>query len=100
MPHFDIDEAMRYAGDKYSADAALDLSGMDEAEAIRTLDEAFAEPSEYFRSLIVRFDPAGPDTGETLFLPVGRYLLEKKKAGEISRLENLLEIGAGFYIEF
>ena len=100
MPHFDIDEAMRYAGDKYTADAALDLSGMEEAEAIRTLDEACAEPSEYFRSLIVRFDPAGPDTGETLFLPVGRYLLEKKKAGEISRLENLLEIGAGFYIEF
>ncbi|HSH30294.1 MAG TPA: hypothetical protein VK971_10335 [Thiohalobacter sp.] len=100
MPHFDIDEAMRYAGDKHSADAVLDLSDMEAEEAIRTLDEVFAEPSEYFRSLIVRFTPAGPQTGETLFQPVGRYLLEKKKAGEISRLENLLELGAGFYIEF
>ena len=99
MPHFDIDQAMRYAGDKYTADAAIDLSGMDEAEAIATLDELFADPPTEYRSLIFRFEPASPGSGETLFLPVGRYLLEKKRGGEIRRLENLLEIGAGFYIE-
>jgi len=100
MPHFDIDEVMRYAGDRHEADAVLDLSGQDADTALETLARVLPEAARRHRSMIVRFPPAGPDSGETLFLPVGRFLMERKRAGELSHLSNLLELGAGFYIEF
>ena len=66
----------------------------------QTHARALPEAARRHRSMIVRFTPAGPDSGETLFLPVGRYLMERRRAGELSHLSNLLELGAGFYLEF
>ncbi|WJW76024.1 hypothetical protein QVG61_02730 [Thiohalobacter sp. IOR34] len=100
MPYFDIDEAMRYASDRIEADSTLDLGKLPAAEALATLEAALEERRAAGGSMIVRFQPAAPGSGETLFQPVGRWLLAQKRAGRLRRVSNLLELGAGFYIEF
>lgn len=100
MPYFDIDEAMKYAGEQIDADVGLDLEGLDADAALAELDKAFTERKDSVQSMIIKFPPATPDSGETLFQPVGRWLLEQRKAGRISKLENTLALGAGFYVEF
>lgn len=52
------------------------------------------------RSVAIRFDPAGPSSGETLFQPVGRLLVDAMKRGLISRCSPLApKDGAGFVVE-
>ena len=100
MPYFDIDEAMKYAGEKIDADAGIDLQGLDAEGALAELDKAFTERGTDIQSMIIKFPPATPNSGETLFQPVGRWLLEQRKAGRISKLENTMALGASFYVEF
>ena len=51
------------------------------------------------RSIIVRLDPAGPDTGETLFQPIGRLLLDHRKKQVLNKLSPLPpHAGSGYYI--
>ena len=51
-------------------------------------------------SMVVRIDPATATSGETLFLPVGRQLLEARKRGLITGFQPLPEAdGGGFYVE-
>ena len=51
------------------------------------------------RSVVVRLDPAGPDTGETLFQPIGRLLLDLRRKGQLSKLSPLPHhAGSGFYL--
>ena len=51
------------------------------------------------RSVIVRLDLAGPDTGETLFQPIGRQLLEARRKGLLEKLSPLpAHAGPGFYL--
>jgi hypothetical protein len=52
------------------------------------------------RSVVIRLDPAGPDSGETLFQPVGRQLVTAMKRGLVSRCSPLApKDGAGFTVE-
>lgn len=100
MPYFDIDEAMKYASERIDADVGIDLEGLDAESALAELEKAFGEREAAVQSMIIKFPPATPESGETLFQPVGRWLLDQRKAGRISKLENLLTLGAGFYVEF
>jgi hypothetical protein len=100
MPYFDIDEAMKYAGEKIDADVGIDLADLDADSALAELEKAFSERAESMHSMVIRFPPASEGSGETLFQPVGRWLLAQRKAGRISKLENLLSLGTGFYVEF
>ena len=52
------------------------------------------------RTVVIRIDPAGPDSGETLFQPVGRQLVAAMKRGLVSRCSPLApKDGAGFTVE-
>jgi hypothetical protein len=52
------------------------------------------------RTVVIRIDPAGPDSGETLFQPVGRQLVAAMKRGQISRCSPLApKDGAGYTVE-
>lgn len=99
MPYFDIDEAMKYASEKLAADREIDLSDQTPQQAIATLEQLLTEQRGQSAAIIIRFPPASESSGETLFQPVGRWLLEQRKNGRIRSLQNLLALGAGFYIE-
>jgi len=54
-----------------------------------------------YASLVIRFDPARPTGGETLFQPVGRALAAEKEKGIISHCHPLVEDSSvGFYVVF
>jgi len=95
----DID-LKRLLGYDDRAEYELDLRGLDLAHAresvARMLERArFRAP----RSVIVRLDPAGPETGETLFQPIGRQLLDARRKGVLEKLTPLPpHAGCGFYL--
>ncbi len=102
MPFLDERNLRRISGRTGPADYELDLTGVD-AEHARVAIERMLERQRFReapRSVVIRIDPAGPDSGETLFQPVGRQLVAAMKQGLISRCRPLApKDGAGFTIE-
>ena len=102
MPFLDERNLRRISGRTGPADYELDLTGVD-AEHARVAIERMLERQRFReapRSVVIRIDPAGPDSGETLFQPVGRQLVAAMKQGLISRCWPLApKDGAGFTIE-
>lgn len=99
-PGLDDLDLKRLTGYDDHAEYELDLCGLDLAHATesvkRMLERNRFRPS---RSVLVRLDPAGPDTGETLFQPIGRQLLAARKAGALTKLTPLPHhAGSGFYL--
>ncbi len=103
MPHFDEFYAGKLRGSHGVADAedVLDLRGA-------TLDEAkdriqdILERSRFAsaKAIAIRLDPPAQGGGETLFQPVGRWLLEARKRGWIEHLRTLpAPDGLGFHVE-
>jgi len=84
------------------ADYELDLTGLDQAHALASI-ERMVERQRFRdepREVVIRLDPATATSGETLFQPVGRALLAIMKQGHISTCRPLpVTEGAGFYIE-
>ena len=85
----DID-LKRLVGYDDRAEYELDLRGLDlksATESVKRMIERsrFRDP----RSVIVRLDPAGPDTGETLFQPIGRLLLGHRRKRRRDKLSPL-----------
>ena len=101
MPFMTEDEVGDLLGAEKSADSELDLRGIEASEALGLLKGTIRDQGENSpRSVLVRIDPATADSGETLFLPVGRALLEAKRKGLVSHCHPLMELGAaGFYVE-
>ena len=101
MPHFDHDQIRELVGDQASADYELDLRGLTEAEARIAIermleDQGFVETT----TVVIRIDPATPTSGETLFLPVGRQLLDARRRELVRRFTPLPEAdGGGFHVE-
>lgn len=90
----------RLVGYDDTAEYELDLCGLDLPHAresvVRMIERSRFRTS---RSVIVRLDPAGPDTGETLFQPIGRLLLDLRRKGHLSKLSPLPHhAGSGFYL--
>ena len=101
MPHFDHEQVRDLVGDQASADYELDLRGVSAAEASiaieRMLEEqGFVEAS----TVVIRIDPATPTSGETLFLPIGRQLLDARRRNLVRHFTPLPDgDGGGFHIE-
>ncbi len=102
MPYLEERDLRRLARRGGLADYELDLTGVDPVHA-RLAIERMLERQRFrdeARSVVIRLDPAGPDSGETLFQPVGRQLLAAMKQGLVSRCSPIPpEAGAGFYVD-
>lgn len=101
MPLFDPDSIRTIVGDLAEGEQLLDLRGASLNRAQAALDHMLAvSQGKASCSVVIRIDPATATSGETLFLPLGRQLLEARKTGRISRLLPLPEgDGGGFYVE-
>src|SRR3546814_17741226 len=73
------------------ADYELDLTGLDLAQAVASIDRMVERQRfrDVGRSVVVRIDPATPESGETLFGRLGRHLLDLKRRGLIATLAPL-----------
>ena len=83
------------------ADYTLDLKGLDLAHALASIDRMVER--QRFRSgerqVAIQLDPAGPESGETLFQPVGRHLLSLMRRSLIARCRPISGDGAaGFEV--
>lgn len=72
--------------DADEAEVKLDLRGMDRQDALHTLDHTvkYCKRSSA-KTLYVKFDPAKPGEGETLFQPVARYFKIEKMNGYVEQ---------------
>jgi hypothetical protein len=102
MPYLEERDLRRLARRGDEADYELDLTGVDREHA-RLAIERMLERQRFRdegRSVVIRLDPAGPDSGETLFQPVGRQLLAAMKRGLVTHCSPLApKHGAGFTVE-
>lgn len=92
----------RLIGRDGPADYELDLTGVDAGHARRAIQRMLERQRfrDEPRSVVIRLDPAGPDSGETLFQPVGRQLLAAMKRGLVLRCAPVApDKGAGFTVE-
>ena len=73
------------------ADYELDLTGLDLAHAVASVDRMVERQRfrDVGRSVLLRIDPATPDSGETLFGRLGRHLLDLKRRGLVATLQPL-----------
>ena len=81
------------------ADYELDLTGLDFAHASASIDRMVERQRfrDVGRSVVVRIDPATPESGETLFGRLGRHLLDLRRRGLVATLQPLdPRRGAGF----
>lgn len=101
VPLFEVDAVRALVGDRAEGEYTLDLRGVSvqhaQAAISRMLERRrFGDPT----SVVIRIDPATATSGETLFLPVGRQLLDARRRALVSRFHPLPEKGGGgFYVE-
>ena len=101
MPLLDHRQIRDLVGDQASADYELDLRGVSTAHA-RIAIERMLERRRFVEAttVVIRIDPATPTSGETLFLPVGRQVLEARRRKLVRRFTPLPDgDGGGFYVE-
>jgi hypothetical protein len=99
VPFFEQNPLRKLAVVSGKAEVRIDLRGMAEEQARARLAEAIERGRRGgTASFSVHFDPARGDGRETLFLPVGRMLLEARRAGKIRRCLPLPD-GDGYYFE-
>ena len=100
MPFLKGEDLRRLTGFHDQAEYELDLRGLDLAHA-RASVERMLERSRFRRprSVVVRIDPASPVSGETLFQPIGRILLDALRADVATRCSPLPEGAAGFWVQ-
>ncbi|SLN58851.1 hypothetical protein [Oceanibacterium hippocampi] len=101
MPFFEEINTDALTVNADGADRELDLRGVGLAEALGRLQQALrGGRDDPAARLFVRIDPAGPDSGETLFQPLARYLLRMRQKGHIVRFMPVAPgDDAGFMIE-
>ncbi|MFM7347699.1 MAG: hypothetical protein ACKO1J_20295 [Tagaea sp.] len=96
-----FDPVAMIAGAAFEAEATLELRNLGREAALaklRTLVEVRAGPGP--RRWTVLIQPARPGGGETLFQPVGRYLLAAKRARKIFAVAPLADPpGGGFLVD-
>lgn len=98
MPFFDQNPLEKLVFQPGDAQALLDLSGVPSSEAMQRVEKLLSEPGAA-ASYLIRFDAANADGRETLFLPLGRRLLQARRAGRLKRCLPAAD-GAGYFIEF
>lgn len=99
MPFLRDEDIRRLVGHRDSAEYELDLRGLDrahaEASVARMIERSRFLPS---RDVVIRLDRPHATSGETLFRPIGRILVEALRAGTVARCTPLPESGGGFWI--
>jgi hypothetical protein len=72
-----------------TADYELDLTGLDLAHALASIERMVERQRfrDQARDVFLRLDPARPGGGETLFQPVGRQLLALLRQGRLTRCQ-------------
>lgn len=101
MPLFDENYVRELVGDRASAEYELDLRGVS-ADHARIAIERMLERRRFAEAttVAIRIDPATPTSGETLFLPVGRQLLEARRRNLVRRFSPLPDgDGGGLHVE-
>ncbi|WP_421709211.1 hypothetical protein [Algihabitans sp.] len=101
MPFFEPDSLRALVGDSAQGEQTLDLRAVSPDHAQSAVSQMLERsPSDGPTSAVIRIDPATATSGETLFLPIGRQLLEALKHGLVMRFHPLPEAnGGGFYVE-
>lgn len=101
MPLLDPDQARHLLGQAPTAEAELDLRGLPLEGALGRLRVLVDDPVlPGPRSYAVRIDPPVPGGGESLFKPVGRFLLDARRRNRIGRFMPLSEPpGGGYFVE-
>ncbi len=98
-PFFDENPLSGLAFQASEAEAELDLRGLAAGQALARIETLLSDVgADRVRTYLLRFDPADGKRGETLFLPVGRRLLEARRAGQLTRCLPL-QAGDGYFIE-
>lgn len=99
LPDPEIDSV--FVRDAGQCQHTLDLRGVSLKHARSELSGVLERwHSQDPTNLLIRIDPATADSGETLFLPIGRELLEARKRGLVTGLRLLaVTDGAGFFVE-
>ena len=100
MPFLKDQDLRRITGIHDSAEYELDLCGLDLAHAKASV-ERMLERSRFRlpRSVVIRIDAATATSGETLFQPIGRLLVDALKTSLVLRCRPLPEGSAGFWVE-
>jgi len=101
MPLIEPGSLRALVGDRATGDHILDLRGVSLSHARMAISQMLDERrTADGTSVVIRIDAATATSGETLFLPVGRQLLEARRRGLIGRFHPLPEAdGGGFYVE-
>ena len=101
MPLFDPDSVRALVGELADGEHTLDLRGVSLGHARSAIAQMLERwGSDDSTSVVIRIDPATATSGETLFLPIGRQLLEARKRELITRFHPLPRAdGGGFYVE-
>jgi DNA-nicking Smr family endonuclease len=98
MPFFDDEDARALQTENLAVDAEIDLTGMARTDALEKLAYDLAEARRARANrVLVRITPATPGGGETLFLPVGRYLRDEVANGRAVRAMPAMN-GAGWVV--
>ena len=98
MPFFDQNPLEKLIFQPGDAEAVLDLRGLLPDTAMQRVEGLLNDAAEA-KSYLIRFDPAGQDGRETLFLPLGRRLLQARREGRLDRCLPTND-GAGYFIVF
>lgn len=96
MPFFEQNPLEQLVFQPDDARAVLDLTGMPLTAAMQAVESLLETPGD-IDSYLIRFDPAGNDGRETLFLPIGRRLLQARREGRLNRCLPAAD-GAGYFI--
>lgn len=101
MPWFEPSSIHALVGDSTQGEHTLDLRGVCVTHARSAISKMLERSrSGDATSVVIRIDPATATSGETLFLPIGRQLLDARKRGLVTRFHPLPEAdGGGFYVE-
>lgn len=98
MPYFDQNPLDKLAVKTARADAELDLRGLARPDAMARVEQLIDSGGDA-QTWLIRFDAAADDGRETLFLPLGRRLLEARRTGQIASCLPASD-GAGYYVGF
>ncbi|HYD18231.1 MAG TPA: hypothetical protein VEF76_07115 [Patescibacteria group bacterium] len=88
--------------DVEGAEVKLDLRNMERQDALHTLDHTvkYAKKTSA-KTMFIRFNPARPGEGETLFQPVARYFKVEKMNGYVESATPVMSKDAGgMYVKF
>lgn len=102
MPLFDPEKVRDLVGDQAAADYELDLRGVSATDARLAIERMLEDGQDFVEAttVVIRIDPATPTSGETLFLPIGRQLLDARRRALIGHFSPLPDAdGGGFHVE-